>query len=556
MMWQTIRQSKAFNILIFLSIFLVGGWYAYYLFEQQWSLRAMIMRLEQDRLENRTASMPLVIPMTEKIVPKNQVWRPIQEQVKDTVVQIFSQRAEFDFLQPYRSPEQYNVFGSGFFINAEGDIVTNAHVVDQAKALWIQIPSLGKRIIDVSIIGVSPERDLALLRVAPEDLAFIRKTLGQVPFLPLGDSDLVRRSDEVLALGYPLGQQSLKSTTGVISGRESHFIQMSAPINPGNSGGPLLNVEGQVVGINSAGIQSAQNVGYIIPINDLKLALPDLYKVKLLRKPFLGVLFNNATESLTQYLGNPQPGGCYVVEVVKNSTLYKAGVKPGDMLYEINGHRLDLYGEMIVPWSEDKITITDYVARLSIGEDVRVIFYRNGHKKEAMVKFSQAELPAVRPMYPAYEEIDYEVAAGMVVMPLTLNHLQILGKGAPGLATFTELKNQSEPALIVTHVFPTSQLFRARVLTIAATLNEVNGVKVKTLEDFRGALKKSLTSGFLTIKASDNVGRLSDNVFVVLPFKKVLQEETGLARDYKYPISPIMQDMLKGFGEIKKEEQA
>ena len=85
---------------------------------------------------------------------------------------------------------------------------------------------------------------------------------------------LVRRSDEVLALGYPLGQQSLKSTTGVISGREQHLIQMSAAINPGNSGGPLLNVNGEVVGINSAIIQGAQNVGYIIPINDLKMRLP------------------------------------------------------------------------------------------------------------------------------------------------------------------------------------------------------------------------------------------------------------------------------------------
>ena len=124
----------------------------------------------------------------------------------------------------------------------------------------------------------------------------IKRVLGSIPFLPLGDSDLIHRSDEVLALGYPLGQQSLKSTTGVISGREQHLIQMSAAINPGNSGGPSLNTKGEVIGINSAGIPAAQNVGYMIPINDLKIVLADLYKVKLLRKPFLGVLFNNATD--------------------------------------------------------------------------------------------------------------------------------------------------------------------------------------------------------------------------------------------------------------------
>src|SRR5207249_4901678 len=121
-----------------------------------------------------------------------------------------------------------------FFINDEGDLITNAHVVNQAPTVWIQIPSLGKQIIDVDVLSVSPERDLALLRVKPEGLKTIRAALGSIPYLSFGDSDTVKRSEEVLALGYPLGQQSLKSTSGVISGREGHLIQMSAAINPGN----------------------------------------------------------------------------------------------------------------------------------------------------------------------------------------------------------------------------------------------------------------------------------------------------------------------------------
>ena len=195
-------------------------------------------------------------------------------------------------------------------------MITNAHVINQSRTVWIQIPSLGRRIIDIEVIGMTPDRDLALCRVKPDGLEVIRSALGSVPFLPLGDSDMVRRSDDVLALGYPLGQQSLKSTTGVVSGREQHMLQISAAINPGSSGGPLLNESGEVVGINSAGVTEAQNVGYAIPVNDLKIVMPDLHKTKLLRKPFLGVLYNNASESLTEYLGNPQPGGCYIVEVV------------------------------------------------------------------------------------------------------------------------------------------------------------------------------------------------------------------------------------------------
>lgn len=479
----------------------------------------------------------------EKMVTNAQVWRPVQDKVKDTVVQVFSQIAEIDLLQPYKSPSQYPAFGTGFFINDQGDLITNAHVIDQAKSVWIQIPSLGKKIIDVDVISVSPERDIALLRVKPESLALIRKVLGAVPFLPLGDSDVLRRSDEVLALGYPLGQQSLKSTTGVISGREQHLIQMSAALNPGNSGGPSLNINGEVVGINSANIPTAQNVGYIIPINDLKNILADLYKVKLLRKPFLGVLFNNATDSLTQYLGNPEPGGCYVVEVVPGSTLDRAGIKRGDMMYEINGHRMDIFGEMTVPWSEDKISIVDYVGRLSIGEDVRLVAYRNGERKEVTAKFNQSVLPAVRRIFPGFEAIDYEVFGGMVVMQLSLNHIQLLINNASGLAKFAELKNQTKSALIITHIFPNSQLYRSRTLAVGATLNEVNGMEVKSLDDFRKAIKKA--DKFLTVRATDNVARASDNVFVTLDFNKVLAEETQLAMDFKYPLSKVAQDLIR-----------
>lgn len=544
-------MTKYFNLNIaqggiLLLVFLSGFQYVKY---QQSQLTSRLASLEQ-KSETTSTSLSTAMDVEgskviEKIVSNNQVWRPIQDKVKDTVVQVFSQIAEFDMLQPFKSPAQYAANGSGFFINENGDLITNAHVIDQAKAIWIQIPSLGKRIIDVEVASVSPERDIALLRVKPEGLEIIKKTLGSIPYLPLGDSDIVRRSDEVLALGYPLGQQSLKSTTGVISGREQHLIQMSAALNPGNSGGPLLNNNGEVVGINSAIIAGAQNVGYIIPINDLKIVLPDLYKVKLLRKPFLGVLFNNATDSLTQYLGNPEPGGCYVVEVVQGSTLDKAGIKSGDMIYEINGHRMDIFGEMSVPWSEDKISIIDYVSRLSIGEDVHLVAYRNGERKDVTIKFSQSTLPAIRKVYPGFEPIDYEVFGGMVVMDLTLNHIHVLANSAPGLAKFAELKYQAKPALIITHIFPNSQLYRARTITIGATINEVNGMQVHTLEEFRKAIKKNAAQKFFTLRVSDNVARASDNVFVTLQFDKILEEEQQLAMDFKYPISKTTQELLK-----------
>lgn len=462
-------------------------------------------------------------------------WAGLQTKLKDTVVQIFSQVASVDILQPYKTPNQYQTTGSGFLINKEGEIITNAHVVDQARAVWVQIPSLGKHQIDAEVIGVSPERDLALLKITKEGLETVKSILGDVPFLKLGDSDLVHRADEIMTLGYPLGQQGVKSTVGVVSGWETHLIQIDAAINPGNSGGPSVNRAGHVIGINTMYAPDAQSVGYIIPINELKVILDDLRKFKLLRKPFLGILFNNASEKLTEYLSNPAPGGAYVVDVYKDSPLHKAGVQRGDMIYEINGHKLDIYGELM--WNEDKISIIDYVAQLKLGQEVHLVVYRNGKRHDVSLLFNQSELLPVRKIYVGYEKIDYEIIAGMVVQPLAINHLPALINNSPSLAKYMEMKYQMEPALIITHIFPDSQAHRSRALLPGAVLSEINGEQVKTMNDLRQALFKGLSSDNLTV-------RTTDGVFVVCPFKKVLQDDVRLAKDYFFPLSTTMQTLI------------
>ncbi|MFZ5954575.1 MAG: S1C family serine protease [Candidatus Dependentiae bacterium] len=547
---ENIKKSPVVGLthLLLLSLSVLG-FVIYRLSNEQKNLYEMIDSLKMDQSQLAT-SIVTPQPVIERVVGKSELWRPIQDKVRDTVVQVFAQNAEIDILQPYKTPNQFSSSGSAFFID-EQHLVTNAHVIHQAKAVWIQIPSLGKRIIDAEIVGMSPDRDLALLRLSEQNIQTIKQVLGKVPYLALGDSDKVRRSDEVLALGYPLGQQALKSTTGVISGREQHMLQSSAPINPGSSGGPLLNAQGEVVGINSSGFTEAQNVGYAIPINDLKIVLDDLKKVRLLRKPFLGIIYHNGSDSLTEMLSNPQPGGCPVAEVIRNSVLYKAGVRPGDMIYEINGHRIDIYGEMNVPWSEDKISIIDFVSRLRVGEKIKVVYYRKGARKEANFNLTLSELPPVRKVFPGFEEIDYEVGFGMVVMELTLNHIHALAQNAPGLAKYAELKNQGETSLVVTHIFPSSQLYRLRTMTVGSTINEVNGIKVTNLEQYRQAIKTTVGKKFLTLKVSDNMLRTSDNIPVALPVNLLIQEEAQLAMDYRYPVSSTIKSVLQQHPKLK-----
>jgi serine protease Do len=240
---------------------------------------------------------------------------------------------------------------------------------------------------------------------------------------------------------------------------------------------------------------------------------------------------------LAQYLGNPTPGGCYVVDVYEGSPLSKAGVKPGDMIYEINGHKIDNYGDLSVPWNEDRVSVIDYVSRLEIGQSIKVLLYRSGVKKTLNFKFDFSELLPVHKIFPGYDPIEYEIFGGMLLQQLRLNHLPALINGAPSLAKYMEFENQVKPALIVTHVVPNSQVQRLELLREGSVITEVNGKEVTTLEGLRTELRDAAQKEFITFKTTDGV-------FFVLSPDKVLADEKRLAGIYHYPISPFMQILL------------
>lgn len=464
----------------------------------------------------------------------SQLWEKLQKGLQNTVVQLMVCNEEHNILQPYKVPKQGGCMGSGFIISDDGELITNAHVVNGATSIMLQMPAFGKHQFEVDLIGIMPEKDFALLKFKPTDREMIKNTLGKMPVLALGDSDTVVRSQEILALGYPLGQQSLKSTTGVISGRESGMIQMSAPINPGSSGGPSLNCKGEVIGINTSGNINAQNVGYIIPINDLKIFLKDLRQGGLVRKPYIGIYQQIATPDLVQSLGNPMPGGTYVVEVLPDSPLLNK-LMPGDMVYEINGKQVDLYGEMTVSWSEDKVSTAEYIARLAVGQKINLVVYRRGKKLLFECTFDRKKLLPIRQIYTEYEELPFEAFGGYVVMPLMLNHLPMLGPVMPTLAKYAEDKHQTEPLLIVTHVMPDSPAHKARLKLTGSILKKVNGKEVKTLEDLVKALDSS--GNMLTVETTDNI-------LVAIDKEKILQAEHDLAKKNGYQITSGMQKLL------------
>jgi serine protease Do len=474
------------------------------------------------------------------------VWRSVQEKARDTVVQIFVQANSFNWLQPFKSPDPKKIYGTGFFIDKEGHIVTNFHVAEDEVGIKIQIPSFGKEQFSATVVGVCPDRDLALLQLTDESRKKIHDKLGHIPYLELGDSDTIVRTQEILALGYPLGQEKLKSTHGIVSGREivwgESYIQITAPLNPGNSGGPSLNNQGVVIGLNTARMKTAQNIGYIIPINDIKSVIQALRHVRLFRSPLLGGEFNYATPAMTQYLNNPQPGGLYISRVYKDTLFEKFGVQEGDMIYSINGNRLDLYGETNVTWNEDKVPIIALLNRFELGQNITIELYRNGKKHTVNFKFENLHDLPIRRLYPPYEKIDYEIIGGMVVMPLTINHIEkfdaIDATVTKDLIKYEKRENQYKPRLLVTHIFPTSQAQEARCIGPGDLIKEVNGQRVATLDDLRNALKASTQQGlyknFVTIKTNDRK-------FMVLNLNQILDDEDLISEKYLYKKTGLFQ---------------
>ena len=371
--------------------------------------------------------------------------------------------------------------------------------------------------------------------------------MKEITYLSFGDSDQISSTDGVLALGYPLGQYRLKSSTGVVSGFETlmgqSLVQTTASINPGSSGGPLLDARGQVVGIvvSSAGL--ADNIGYAIPVNELQLIIDDLYTRLLVRKPLLGVRFAYASDEQARYFGNPIPSGLYISRVFNNLLFHQAGIRSGDMLYEFLGMRIDAYGDASVPWRPDKTPIFDLISRVKVGSTIPMVIYRGGERLEISVAFDVDVLNPIRAFFPDLETVEYEVIGGLVIMSLTDNHLPLLARKQPEILKYAQFENKSKPRLVITHVLPGSYAHQLRTLSAGDIITHVNRKKVATLAAYRRVLKESIQTRFLTIETEKEL-------FTVFDSDKLLADEERLSRTFSYPVSKTVQQLARAMKKL------
>jgi len=297
--------------------------------------------------------------------------------------------------------------GSGFIINQEGYVLTNEHVVRKADKIKVTLSD--GREFDGEVIGSDVTSDMAIVKIKADHL----------PTVTLGNSDKLRVGEIVIAIGNPYGLQQTV-TMGVVSakgrsiptGIEGHiyrnFIQTDTAINPGNSGGPLLNIKGEVVGINTAIIPYAQGIGFAIPINMAKRNIDDLINLGKVRRSWLGVYIQEVTPEIAEQFGLPEDAkGVLVGDVIKDSPAEEAGIKRGDIITKVNDEEVNSPGEL-----QDKIRDID------ISDKANIEIMRDGKATRFIVKIG--EMPTVEEEGSEFpKEKVFSVQTGLKVQTVT-----------------------------------------------------------------------------------------------------------------------------------------
>lgn len=279
-------------------------------------------------------------------------------------------------------PRVQQGLGSGFLISPDGYILTNEHVIDGAQEIKVTVTGYNTP-FQARVVGSDYDLDLAVLKI---------EGTRPFPYLELGDSDQVRVGEWVIAIGNPFGLDHTV-TVGVISAKGrpvsiedrnyENLLQTDASINPGNSGGPLLNLRGQVVGINTAINAQAQGIGFAIPTSTVRGVLETLMTKGQVVRPWLGVSIHDVTPDLAEYFGLGRTEGALVLAVEPNSPAARAGLRRGDIILEFGGQKIRTADDLVKA-----------IQKANIGQQVSLTVYRLG--KTVQVTATIAQKPARR----------------------------------------------------------------------------------------------------------------------------------------------------------------
>jgi serine protease Do len=378
--------------------------------------------------------------------------------------------------------------GTGFIISKDGYILTNNHVVGDVDKIIVELQD-GRKFENAKLIGTDPDSEVALIKIDGNDF----------PILPLGDSDKIEIGDWVVAIGNPFGLDETV-TVGVISavGRSNvhiaayeDFIQTDAAINPGNSGGPLINLDGQVIGINTAIMSESggyMGIGFAIPINMVRSIEEQLKTRGKVTRGYLGIYGQDVTADIADLLQLKNGKGVIVAKVEKGSPAEKAGLQSHDVILEMNGKNIESYD-----------AFRNDIAMLEPGSEVRLLVVRDGKTREVVVTL--AERPTEVAQAAPAEQKQSQQTLGIEVQNLTKDLAEQfgypLGEG-----------------VIVTAVTPESPAAEAGVQP-GDLIQSVNRQSVNSVDDFEKAVKRTNDNKVLLL-----VRRGEYSQFIVVHFAK------------------------------------
>jgi serine protease Do len=368
-----------------------------------------------------------------------------------------------DFFEKFfgdQSPERdlkQRSLGSGFIIDKDGYIITNNHVIERADQIKVRLAN--EREFSAEIIGRDPKTDLALIKI---------DSFRDLPSVTMGDSDALSIGDWVITIGNPFGLNHTV-TAGIVSakgrvigaGPYDDFIQTDASINPGNSGGPLLNVRGEVVGINTAIVATGQGIGFAIPINIAKEIIVQLKEKRRVVRGWLGVAIQKMTPELARSFGIKGGKGALVGDVFAGSPADKANIKRGDVIIEFDGQKIDEMSDL-----------PRLVANTPVGKTVTIKIIREGQEHTLTAKIAE-----MKEEKPPVAKTNVEIKIGLSVQEIT-----------PEIAE--ELGLEDETGVIVAGVAPGSPAEDAD-FNQGDIIKEINRKGIKNLRDYRMAMDKA-----------------------------------------------------------------
>ena len=385
--------------------------------------------------------------------------------------------------------------GSGFIIDAEnGYIITNNHVIRDAEEVRVTLHN--DETIDAEGIGVDDKTDLAVLKVNPED--------AKLTAVDFGDSSVLRVGDWVVAIGNPFGLGGTV-TAGIISARQrdinagpyDDFLQTDASINRGNSGGPMFDLNGQVIGINTAIFSptgGSVGIGFAIPSSLAKPVIDQIIKYGRTRRGWLGVRIQSITEEIAESLELPNEDGALVASITPDGPAEKAGMQHGDVILKFNGHTVN-----------SMRSLPRLVAEAPIEEDVNVVLWRDGKEVNVTVRVGELEKAEESGMLETGPKSD-ALAKDVEQLGISVQPLTDVERGEYSIASDVE-------GVFVSEVNPSSEAME-KGLSAGDVIVEINQQKVTTPDDLLDIISKASDAGRTSVLLL--VNRSGDVRFVAL----------------------------------------